>query len=185
MRVDILREKLSISMRETIELSDVNTLEWISYEFQLKPSVGYRKQGVEDSYITIQKRDDALIVKDDGEQHLLKTPDGELVLPQAFAPLFVCAQERVRRKTFPFQLVGFDLIDRKRVWSYSEFSATYVGQKGAPTGLYPTYEFRYPNRLVTIWTDELKRFAGFNGDRETELVFQSEQLARDYFQSRT
>ncbi len=179
------KEKLSVSMRETIELSDVNTLDWNSYEFQLTPSVGYRKQGVEDSSITIQKRDDALMIKDDGEQHFLRAPDGELVLPQAFAPLFICAQERVQRKAFPFKLVGFDLIDRKRVWSDSEFSATYVGQKGAPTGLYPTYEFRYPNRLVTIWSDERKRFAGFNGDRETELVFQSEQLAREYLQSRT
>lgn len=174
----------SISSKATIDLSDMDVLNWNEYEFQLNPTAEVRSRGVTESHVTIQRQQDALVIQDGAEQHLLSVRTGESVLPEIFAPLFVCAQEKAPKNEFAFRLVGFDLIDRKRVWSTSDFSGSFVGQKGSPTGLYPTYEYRYPNRLVTVWTDELQRLAGINDERESMLVFQSEQLARDYLKSR-
>lgn len=133
------------------------------------------------------KKNDEISILDDSKQINLKISRRELVLLWMFSELFICSQEHVKDKEFCFQLFGFNLIDGKRKWSTSTFSGSFVGRKGAPDGMHPTYEFRYPNRLVSVWTDEEGKFLGSIDDREREstFVFDSEDRARSFLQARS
>ena len=178
-------EDFSISLRTSIDLINLKTLDWNSYEFALKPGSSFREKGVEAFSITVQKQNDELTVQDGAETHVLNVKERAIVLPQALSALFICTQDQRKAKEFTFDLFGFDLIDSKRVWSSSTLTGTYVGEKGSPTGLHPTFEYRYPNRLVSVWTDEVGRFLGLSDERESILAFESEMSAREFLQSRS
>ncbi|MCY4127736.1 MAG: RNA polymerase sigma factor [Gammaproteobacteria bacterium] len=178
-------EEFAISFQTSIDFVNVKTLDWSDYQFNLNPNTKFRKRGVEALSISAQKQKDAISVQDGRDTHVLSVKENTLVLPQALSPLFICTQDHSKEKEFTFDLFGFDLIDSIRVWSTSTFTGSYVGEKGSPTGLHPTFEYRYPNRVVSVWTDELGRFSGLSDERESELAFESEISAREFLQSRS
>ena len=179
-------EEFAISLQTSIDFINVKTLDWTAYQIDVIPNTNYRKKGIEAQSISAQKLKDAISVQDGKANHVLRVNENALVLPQAFSHLFICTQDHCKEKEFTFDLFGFDLIDSKRVWSTSTFTGSYVGEKGSPTGLHPTFEYRYPNRVVSVWTDEVGRFSGLSADRESEseLAFESEMSAREFLQSR-
>ncbi|MCY4094759.1 MAG: RNA polymerase sigma factor [Gammaproteobacteria bacterium] len=177
-------EEFALLFQTSIDFIDVKTLDWNAYRFNLIPNANYRKKGVDAQSISAQKPRDAISVQDGHVTHVLNVKENVLVLPQALSPLFICTQDHSKEKEFTVDIFGFDLIDSKRVWSTSTYNWSYVGEKGSPTGLHPTFEFRYPNRVFSVWTDELGRFAGSSDDRESVLAFESETSAREFLQSR-
>lgn len=181
------KESLVLSMQATIDLIPGPTLDWSSYKFIVEPNENVRANGFQGSSISAKKQNDELSILDDSKQINLKIPGRELVLPQMFSELFICSQEHVKDKEFCFQLFGFDLIDGERKWSTSTFSGSFVGRKGAPDGMHPTYEYRYPNRLVSVWTDEEGKFLGSIDDREREsvFIFDTEDQSRSYLRARS
>ncbi len=178
-------EPLVVSMQSTIDLVDVPTLNWMSYESVVKPNDKVRERGYHGSHISVKKHCDALEILDNTKEHKLSIPRNKLVLPSIFSELFVCSQEHTKDREFSFLLFGFNLIDGEREWATSSLSGRFVGRKGSPDGMHPTYEYSHPNRLVSVWTDEQGRFLGFNDDRESLLVFESEDRSRSFLQSRT
>ena len=177
-------EEFALLFQTSIDFVDVKTLDWNAYRFNLIPNANYRKKGVETLSISAQKQKDAISLQDAHEPHVLSVKENVLVLPQALSPLFICTQDHSKEKELTLDIFGFDLIDSKRVWTTSTYNWSYVGEKGSPTGLHPTFEFRYPNRVFSVWTDEVGRYSGSSDDRESVLAFESESSAREFLQSR-
>lgn len=177
-------QPLVVSFHSTIDLIDVPTLDWTSYELVVKPNNKVREKGYHGAHVSVKKHCDALEILDGTKEHKLSIPRNKLVLPTAFFELIVCSQEHTKDREFSFRLFGFDLIDGEREWSTSSLSGRFVGRKGSSDGMHPTYEYRHSNRLVSVWTDEQGRFLGFNDDRESLLVFETEDQSRSFLQSR-
>lgn len=169
-----------ITSRMSINLLNPDDLQWDSFESHLIPGGRLHRSGARQVRVDVKNQSNHLIIRDNEDEHRIELVAGNHILPQEFLHLFVTAQDPANKEPFPVSVFGFDLIDGRREWSASDYTAQYVGRKGAPTGLNNTYEIEYPNRVISVWTDENHQFIGSSDERECLLTFENEGTARQF-----